>query len=264
MRKLYWFECEEKEVNDGIHLNHNRQMGGLGLTTAKVLVKGGANKEDNQLLGMLSIKVGFSQDVEEVNKGRLVTVRNLDTKCYDHEEKEERQHPDCFITSGEDYFKAYREGVGEFTKLIKETPIFLTTHNGEKALNWDVNLLQVIPMYDGELDKEWGYWDMFEEEGYIYGMDKRTGDIFDLQHFELEFMLPLSNDRKRVELWVISNQPVLSADDVISAMPMGRKGITSDLADWVQHISREHFDYTMTLLSRTKKVVERLTVERYK
>jgi len=264
MRKLYWCDLKDKGVRESSDCSHYCTFGGLGLTTSKTTLKSRniVNDEDADEVGMLGHKVVFDQNEAEIEKEGLVVVRNLDKHSYQNNDS--LSHPGCFITSGEDYFSVFMGNLSVFTEMVKEKAIFNTSDNGEKTTYWDVSLLQVIPMYDGKLDTEWGYWEMFEEEGYIYGMDKRTCEIYELQHVEMEYNLPLSTDKKRYETWVISNREIKDGDDVILGLPMLSKSLDGKLADWAYRITEQSFDYKLSLLSGIKLATETVTVERYK
>lgn len=264
MRKLYWCDLKDKEVRESSDCSHYRTFGGLGLTTSQTKLKSHSivNDEDADEVGMLGHAVVFEQDEAKIERERLVVIRNLDKHSYQHNDN--LSHPGCFITSGEDYFSAFRGNLSVFTDMVKEKAIFNTSDNGEATTYWDVSLLQVIPMYNGKLDTEWGYWEMFEEEGYIYGMDKRTCEIYELQHVELEYSLPLTTDKKRYEVWVISNREIKEGDDVMLGLPLLSKSAEGQLADWAYRITEQNFDYKLSLLSGIRPATETVAVERYK
>lgn len=264
MRKLYWYDLEDKEARENDSYNHYHIIGGLGLTTSRTILRSRniANDEDSDEVGMLGNVVVFDQNENYIKKERLVVIRNLDGHSYQNNDN--LSHPGCFITSGKDYYSAFDEGLENFVELVRPKPTFHTSDNGEAATYWDVSLLQVIPMYNGKLDTEWGYWEMFEEEGYIYGMDKRTCEIYELQHVELEYSLPLTTDKKRYELWVISNKEIEEGDDVVLGLPTMGKISKRKLADWAYRITEQSFNYKLSLLSELKLAAETVTVERYK
>ena len=264
MRKLYWCNLKDKEVREGSDYSHYHTIGGLGLTTSrtKLLSRNIINDEDAQEVGMLGHAVVFEQNEERIKKELLVVVRNLDKHSYQNNDT--LSHPGCFITSGEDYFSTFGDNLGKFVNLTRPKPIFHTSDNGEGTTYWDISLLQVIPMYDGKIDTEWGCWEMFEEEGYIYGMDKRTCEIYELQHVELEYRIPLSTDKNRYEFWVISNKEITDGDDIILGLPVMSQSSESKLADWAYRVAEQCFDYKLTLLSGMILATETITVERYK
>lgn len=262
MKRLYWYQLSEKEVMDGVALNHTTQLGGLGLTTSKTTLTGGKDKEDNQLLGMLSENVVFKFDEKANLAERLVTVKNLNGHITPVLRPDD--FPATFITTGEDYFSKYSDGLGTFAPFVDDKPIFTTTKDGEKAMNWDVNLIQIVPLYDGELDKEYGYWEMFEEEGYIYGLDRRTGNIYDVIHIEQEIVLPFNSGVKKMEMWVISNDDIKDPEDALGAIPIAARRLSDDYAQWVRELAINRYEWQMNAIKRYVTKVEQLTVERLK
>lgn len=258
MRRLYWYNIDEDDFTLSNKINFYQSMGGLGLTTQETKITGGSNKEDNQLWGMLSSKVKYTFKDIEWAQNRLVTVRQM----LKESAEEESISKQPFITSGRPYFYHHTKQGDALRKIVKDQPHFHSGEDGKEVLNWEIAPLQVVPFYDGELDKELGYWEMFEEQGYIYGLDKRTLEIHELQHLVIEMKKPLSEVMLKHELYFISNNDVNDPQDIINALPL--MTIVEDAADWVRNIAAQNFDVRIKRVNVLSSATEKITVERYK
>lgn len=96
-------------------------------------------------------------------------------------------------------------------QLQEDCPEIAYTEDGEEVEKIDVKILQAVAFYDGKLDNDFTKWEMFEELGYIYGKDKRTGEIHELKHFILSLVTPFQTNA--VEGWYISNR---DEEDIIA------------------------------------------------
>lgn len=256
MKKLYWFEWDIPAINDARLRTGVKLMGGLGLNLHPTHI---SHKVGGTLThGMLSTSVEHISDFKENNmeEGKLVSVKNLvnDGISYSSEVKE------GFITAGEDFYNLLNFDIKGFQKAINDKPYFLTTEDGKETKWWHIRPLLVLPMYDGKLDEEYGYWEMMEEGGYVYGMDKRTLEIHELQHIEVIYQKPFSKDKTTWEAWVISNQPVEDLYELLANTPQG--AIDADYAKWVMDVARQHYEFKIDCLQRYGKKDDEITVER--
>lgn len=262
MKRLYWYELEEADTNKANTLNLFTQIGGLGLTTERVLLGRNTNVNVPAELEMLGEDMTIKLDKGKKLANRLVTVRNIGLKTFTDVNK----LPECFITSGEesgkDYFARFSNNFGDLIELVKDDSRFNTTDEGESTNSWNIAPLQILPIYDGEIDTEWGYWEMFEEEGFIYGLDKRTGNIFDLIHVQIEMKQAISANIARVEAFIISNEELLAFDQLDHFLPYNTA--IKGLSKWVKNVIVQHSQYKLNQIIAPTTSYETLSVERYK
>lgn len=258
MKKLYWFEWDKHIVTDARLKTGINMMGGLGLNLHPTHI---SHKVGGTLAhGMLSTSVEHIPDHKENNMemGKLVSVKNTAATSVSYSE----ETTDCFITAGEDFYTLFNFDLQGFEKAIKDKPYFLTTEDGRDTKWWHIKPLLILPMYDGKLDEEYGYWEMMEEGGYIYGFDKRTLEMYELQHIEVSYREPFRAGTTTWEAWVISNKPIEDLDlyEILDNVPLG--AIDNNFAQWVKDIAQQHYDYKINTIQRYGKKEQKVSVER--
>lgn len=182
MKKLYWSPFELgtiKQANDDPHgveatstliYQVYNLLGGLGLTFKPAKY----NKYDEAKSSLETEMTYLYQGV-----GLLHTFRVYYVKVTGKEGHLEGTEVEGYIT-GKDYFRLRQKKPDVFFKVITDLAPFKCFKDCEDAVEVELLPVKIIPIIDGTIDENFDKWELFEQDGYIYG--KRMGKMYELVH----------------------------------------------------------------------------------
>lgn len=241
MRKLYWGECEKCDYEEISRLLEKdprfSPIIGLCLSLKETTITGVG---EDGLIGS-----GVKIEGKDFEKNRLFVFRMFEDGW--REKDTDKSVP--IITGGADFFKLSRSTFYEWSSEINKREWLTVTEDGKQAGVWYLMPLFVVPFYNGTLDEHFDKWEMFEEEGFIYGKDTRTGEIHELKHLAIvNDRFPSQGDQEILwDMFVISNTEILNDD--------GKEDIYGYLeklpafyakgrdAEWAKALSYSRFQY---------------------
>lgn len=211
MRKLYWspYELgtafETIEDTNGVEAASVRRyyapqvMGGLGITLCETTYE---KKEPNE--SSLECDIDYHYQSVGFVSGKRITYARIKATAGPLEGVE----VDGYVV-GKDYIRMKNENAAVvFERLVDLEPFKCFKEMGD-VVEVEVEPVKVIPIINGEIDQRFENWELFEQDGYIYG--KRFGRIYELIHEETTFVSPFGNKTEKMHTFTIGSG--LAEDD---------------------------------------------------
>lgn len=265
MKRLYWTSPNIKALILASRATNFNPMGGLGLSLAPYKIVG-HTKENVKDLGVDRMFFQTSL-LHNYDDERLVVIRRLGKNFKNFTNQE------TIITSGYSFISKLMDTNSPFTpsllphEIIKDYPFIEFTEDGDETLQIDCRPLTVVPIYDGKLDKDFMQWEMFEEMGYIYGKDNRTGEIYELEQHIITLTQAFTPHTEAYELYVIRNERdtekgIKLLNDITEEAyidPLHSK----DYADWVLFYNQQRLDCRISAISNHRQLSQHSGVVGY-
>lgn len=220
MRKLYWHSYENEDKWSHQEGWRFKALGGLGIAT--------------------------SPDPCHFRKTRVVAIRRFEGI------KELSVSFDTvpYLLSGKDYLQLSNGSIG--VKELEKDIALRITDSGKAAECWTVVPTLIIPFYNDDIDKDYELWEIFEEGGFLYGLDKRTNKIYEVKHFVTHFQDFMGLKSFTLDMWVINNKEDYEAT-AYSFLDLIKISTLKDFnEDWATTLSDNTFQLLTKMVSSHK------------
>lgn len=236
------------------------------------------NPLDAQFLGGLALSTEKPKPIQTRTAPDYKQLLNLVRPSNLEQEMKEDEPKEGFLMNGIDLMADRFE----VAKQLGACPYTELTEDGEEATNWLVTPVFIVPIYNHALDIDWRYWEVFEEAGYLYATDLRTGKVHEVQHATItrKFKFHISpqplNAKKYevIDFWFVSNEEIDDPNLIFELLPNIWQMVNEDedvttqlgkeVGNWVPALRQKYFEVRLAQINRTEEVIMKVGVEEFR